>query len=98
VGLATDSRAVGEVFNVGGDREITIKNLAGLIKEVARSGSPIVHIPYSEVFGPGFEDMPRRVPDTRKLRALLGWQPTVSLEQILDQIRDHRMVSALRTA
>jgi len=96
IGLASDNRAIGDVFNVGGTEEITISYLATLIKAVARSNSPIEHIPYSQLYGPGFEDMPRRCPDTRKLRELLDWQPTVSLEEILLQIKDHQLLAASR--
>lgn len=89
VGLALDERAVGGVFNVGGEQEITIADLAREIRKVAGSASEIVHVPYDDAYGAGFDDMRRRAPDTRRIRALLGWRPTVSLRRILEEVRDH---------
>ena len=82
--LLDDDAAVGEVFNIGHGHEITIKDLAELIIKRTGSTSHVELVPYSEAFGEGFEDMRRRVPDTTKLRAFCGWQPTRSLEEILD--------------
>jgi UDP-glucose 4-epimerase len=85
VALLDDSRAGGDVFNIGADREISILELARLVIERAGSASTIRMVPYSEAYAAGFEDMMRRVPDTTKLRALAGWAPTRSLEVILDE-------------
>ena len=85
--LLDDPAAVGEPFNVGGNREITMLQLAGLIRERTGSGSEIQLIPYEQAFPQGgFEDMRRRVPDTTKLRDLTGWQPSRSLDDILDDV------------
>jgi nucleoside-diphosphate-sugar epimerase len=86
VGLAAEPRAVGEIFNVGSVEEVTILELARRV--LARTGSPseIRLIPYDQAYEAGFEDMRRRVPDTGKIRAWIGWQPTVSLDQTLDQV------------
>lgn len=75
--------AIGETFNVGSSEEISIRAIAAEI--IARSGSDsgIVLVPYEEAYGPGFEDMTRRVPDTTKLRTVTGWAPRRSLEDIL---------------
>ena len=69
VGLMTEPTAVGEVFNVGNDREISIRELAETVKRLTGSRSEITTTPYAEAYEAGFEDMPRRVPDLRKIKA-----------------------------
>lgn len=90
VGLIESPDAVGEIFNVGSTREITILNLAQeILTQVTPEAEPkerIVFIPYDEAYEPGFEDMHRRVPDTRKVRATIGWQPEISLAETLSQV------------
>jgi len=86
VGLADHPGAVGEVFNIGGGREITMNELAWLVKEKAASSSEIVHIPYDQAYEEGFEDMPRRVPDITKISRLLGWRPSLDVEQIVERV------------
>ena len=71
-GLLNEPRAVGEVFNVGNDQEISIRDLAETVKRVTRSPSDIVTVPYDEAYQAGFEDMSRRVPDLRKIKTLLA--------------------------
>jgi UDP-glucose 4-epimerase len=93
VALINEPRAVGQVFNIGNGREISIYDLAVQIKEMTGSASPIVKIPYDQAYEAGFEDMPRRVPDISKIRALVGYEPTVDLEEILT-----RVIASLRTA
>jgi UDP-glucose 4-epimerase len=84
--LADTPEAVGQVFNIGNDGgEITIMELARKVKERTGSGSEIVLVPYSKAYEEGFEDMPRRVPDLSKVRAL-GYEPRVHLDEILDQV------------
>ena len=85
VRLSALKQAEGRVFNIGTQREITIRKLAQLIKRLGRFRSPIRRIPYRKVFGPSFEDIPRRVPDTRALERLTGWKPRVSLEEGLQR-------------
>ena len=81
----------GKVINLGNDQEITIMDLARRIKELTGTSSPIQVIPYDEAYGPGFEDMHRRVPDLSKAAAILGYRPSRSLDQILnDVIADKR--------
>jgi UDP-glucose 4-epimerase len=84
--LIDEPRAVGQVFNVGNGKEISIDGLARRVKELAGSASPIVKIPYDQAYEAGFEDMPRRVPDISKIRALVGYEPTVELDEILTRV------------
>jgi len=92
VALIDEPRAIGQVYNIGNGREISIGALAARIKEMTRSSSPIVTIPYDQAYEAGFEDMPRRVPDISKIRALVGYEPTVELDEILT-----RVITSLRT-
>jgi UDP-glucose 4-epimerase len=92
VALINEPRAVGQVFNIGNGKEITIAALAEKIKAMTGSSSPIVTIPYDQAYEAGFEDMPRRVPDIQKIRALIGYEPTVELDEILT-----RVIASLRT-
>ena len=87
--LMHEPRAVGEVFNIGNSEEVSIYGLAERIKAIAASSSRIVLIPYDEAYDAGFEDMPRRVPDLRKIEALVGYRPTLSLDQILARVLTH---------
>lgn len=86
VDLAHEPDAIGEVFNVGADREISIADLAYLVKKRTESPSPVVFVPYDQAYEEGFEDMQRRVPDLEKIRDSIGYMPTVDLDQILDEI------------
>ena len=89
--------AVGQVFNVGIDREVTINQLAEMVREATGSQSPIEHVPYKEAYGAGFEDLERRVPDTRKLEKVTGYKFSRSLEQIIaDVVAEQRSRLALR--
>jgi UDP-glucose 4-epimerase len=90
--LLDDDRAVGQTFNVGSSEEIRIGRLAEMVITRTGSTSKIQLVPYDEAYGPGFEDMQRRVPDTTKLRALTGWTPKYSLSDILtDAIAEARL-------
>jgi UDP-glucose 4-epimerase len=75
--------AVGETFNIGADDEISVRELADRVITQAGSVSPMAYLSYADAYGPGFEDMERRVPDTTKLRTLTGWRPQRSLADIL---------------
>lgn len=86
VGLAAEPRAVGEIFNVGSSDEITILDLARRVLARSGSKSEIKLIPYEQAYEAGFEDMRRRVPDTSKIKALMGWQPAIPLDQTLDEV------------
>ncbi len=89
VALVAEPRAIGQVFNVGNDREISIGALAETIRRMTHSSSPIVRIPYDEAYEAGFEDMARRVPDITKVRALIGYEPRVQLEQIIGEVVEY---------
>jgi len=89
VSLVDEPRAVGQVFNIGNGREISIGDLAEKIKGMTGSASEIVRIPYDQAYESGFEDMPRRVPDIRRIQALTGYKPTVELDQILERVIAH---------
>lgn len=92
VALMNEPRAVGQVFNIGNGKEISIGDLAARIKALTGSSSPIVTIPYDQAYEAGFEDMPRRVPDISKIRALVGYEPAVDLDEILT-----RVIESVRT-
>jgi len=90
VQLAEHSGADGQVFNIGNDREeISMLELARRVKARTGSGSEIAFIPYDQAYEQGFEDMPRRVPDLSKIRGLIGYEPQVHLDEILDRVIDH---------
>lgn len=89
VGLAADERAVGQVFNVGSDAELTINELAERVRRLVNPQAAIAHLPYDEAYAPGFRDMLRRVPDIGKLRAFLGFEPSLSIDRIIASVRDH---------
>ena len=84
--LAATEAAVGEVVNVGTNREISIAGLAQMVKERTKSASAIEFLPYEQAYEPGFEDMMRRVPSLEKLERLTGFRPETSLEAIVDRV------------
>jgi UDP-glucose 4-epimerase len=86
VALINEPAAVGHVFNIGHGAEISINALAEKVKSLTSSPAEVVHIPYDQAYESGFEDMPRRVPDTSKLQALIGFRPTVELDEILTRV------------
>ena len=79
-------QAVGEVFNVGNNQQISIMDLAKKVIELTNSKSEIVKVPYAEAYPEGFEDMQRRVPDISKINMVLGWSPQIGLNQIVKDI------------
>jgi UDP-glucose 4-epimerase len=79
-------RAIGEVVNIGNTEEVTMENLAKMVKQRTGSSSPIHFIPYDKAYEPGFEDMMRRVPCIDKLHALTGFRPQTSLVEIIDRV------------
>jgi nucleoside-diphosphate-sugar epimerase len=84
--LIEHPQSVGQIFNVGSGEEITIGDLAALVKTMTGSASPIQHIPYDEAYEEGFEDMHRRVPDISRIRNLLNFQPTHDIRQIVQSV------------
>ena len=85
---ATDS-TIGDVYNVGGTGEVTIKQLAEQVLSVTGSKSEITYAPYSDAYPAGFEDIQRRVPDISKVKGAIGWSPTKDLNQIISDIAAH---------
>jgi len=88
VKLIETPAAVGEVFNIGGDHEVTMNELAELVREAAGSRSEIRHVPYDEAYADGFEDMQRRVPDVRKLERVIGMRPSSPLATMIREVVD----------
>ena len=86
--LIDSKAAVGQVFNVGNDFEITIGELAKKVISSTNSSSSIEMIPYEDAYGAGFEDMQRRVPDITKIKAVIGWEPKLGLDSIIKDIAD----------
>jgi UDP-glucose 4-epimerase len=86
IALIQHPQAYGEVVNVGHTQEISIYDLAVLIKEKTKSSSEIIFIPYDQAYEEGFEDMPRRLPDLSKIQRLIGYRPSLSLPEMLDRI------------
>ena len=87
--LVAEPRAVGDVFNVGNPEEVTIRELAERVRVLTGARSKVILVPYDLAYEAGFEDMPRRVPDIRKIQALVGFEPTVSLDEILRRVVAH---------
>lgn len=89
VALMNNSEAIGQIFNIGSDEEISIMELAKKVKAITGSQSEIVKIPYEEAYEQGFEDMARRVPDLAKITKLIGYTPKVKLDEIIARVRDY---------
>ena len=89
VRLSRETRAIGEVFNIGNMGEVSIADLAAKVKAMTGSGSPIHYIPYDQAYEAGFEDMPRRVPDITKIREFVGYEPKVQLDEIIRSVVEH---------
>ena len=87
--LMEEPKAEGDVFNVGNDHEISIKDLAMKVKEMTKSPSEIEFIPYEKAYGPGFEDMERRCPNIEKLAKLTGFKPNHDLDFIIQSVIDY---------
>lgn len=86
--LSQAPAAVGKVVNLGSQEEISIRALAERVKVVCQSHSEIQHIPYETAYGPGFDDMMRRVPDLSRAKEYIGWQPKLGLDQIIKAVSD----------
>jgi UDP-glucose 4-epimerase len=86
LGLVDSREAEGQVFNVGANEEISIAGLAERVTEQLESDSSIVKVSYDDAYEEGFEDMPRRVPNTARIRELLGWVPQRDLSDIISDV------------
>jgi UDP-glucose 4-epimerase len=89
VRLPRTPAAAGKVVNIGSQEEVTIRELAERVRSLCRSKSEIVHVSYESAYGPGFDDMYRRVPDLRRVRELTGWSPRHNLDSIINQVAEH---------
>jgi UDP-glucose 4-epimerase len=96
VRLAQTPEAVGQVVNIGNDQEVTINDLAALVKDITGSPSRVDFIPYDQAYGPGFEDMLRRVPSLAKLERLVGYRPATPLDTIVRRVVDYEWVRQMR--
>jgi UDP-glucose 4-epimerase len=86
VALMDRPEAAGQIYNVGAQTEISILELAQRVKDLTQSKSPIVMFPYADAYESGYQDMPRRIPDTSKLEALVGFAPTTDIDEIVDSV------------
>ena len=84
--MAATDTTIGDVYNVGGTGEVTIKELAEQVIAVTGSKSEITYTPYTDAYPAGFEDIQRRVPDISKVKSAIGWAPTKDLKQIISDI------------
>ena len=87
--MAAIDSTIGDIYNVGGTGEVTIKQLAEQVLSVTGSKSEITYTPYSDAYPAGFEDIQRRVPDISKVKSAIGWAPTRDLNQIISDIAAH---------
>ncbi len=87
--LMNNKDAVGKVFNIGSQEEITIEDLAKRVIGITKSKSEVVYIPYDKAYEEGFEDMQRRMPDTAKIKKAIGFSPTINLEGIIKSVVEY---------
>jgi UDP-glucose 4-epimerase len=88
--LIESQKAVGEIYNIGNNREVTILELAEKVKSLTASDSRIVFVPYDQAYEEGFEDMLRRVPDISKIHKLIDYQPSLDLDEILESVIEYQ--------
>ncbi|HVD24428.1 MAG TPA: NAD-dependent epimerase/dehydratase family protein [Gaiellaceae bacterium] len=98
VRLMEKPAAVGQVFNVGSTESVTILELARRILRLTGSSSELVFVPYDEVYGHGVEEMFQRMPAIEKIKAATGWEPTVALDEILEQVVAHARAGSVAPA
>jgi UDP-glucose 4-epimerase len=89
IALIQNPKAYGEVFNIGHTKEISIYDLALLVRKLTQSSSDIVFVPYDQAYEEGFEDMRRRLPDLAKVQQLIGYKPSLDLSEVLSHIISH---------
>jgi UDP-glucose 4-epimerase len=83
--IRTDS-AIGQVFNLGSNEEITMSGLAERVRQIAGSRSPITHVPYEKAYEAGFEDMRRRIPSLEKIGRFIDYRPKTLLDEIIEKV------------
>lgn len=96
--LVHTEEAIGEIFNLGSDEEITIEELAHRVRSITRSQSEIVHVPYEEAYEEGFEDMMRRVPSLEKVARTIGYRPRTSTDEIIAKVVEEQRERLLRAS
>lgn len=89
-GLSENNQAIGQVLNIGSDRQISILELAELVIERLGSSSGIEFVPYDQAYESGFEDMRHRRPDTSAVNSMIGWKAEIDLERIIDDVAEHQ--------
>jgi len=87
--LMVEPEAVGKIFNVGNEEEVTIKDLALMVKEMTGSSAEIEYISYEKAYGPGYEDMQRRCPDITRLKDFMHFKPKTDLKGIIQSVIDY---------
>lgn len=90
VKLVNCQEAIGNVFNIGGNEEIAIVDLAKLVKEQLDSKSDFIFTPYEDAYGQNFEDMQRRYPNLEKIKKFISWEPSLTLRDIITDIAQHK--------
>ena len=90
------SSAAGKVVNLGSQEEVSIRALAQRVREVLHSDSEIVYVPYEKAYGPGFDDMRRRIPDLARAKNMIGWAPKHSIEDTISEVAAHMKVAAFK--
>lgn len=88
IALLNHPEAVGQIYNIGNDVEITINDLAKRVIAMTGSQSPIEHIPYDKAYESGFEDMKRRIPDLNKIKSLISYEPIIQLDEMIQRIAE----------
>jgi UDP-glucose 4-epimerase len=89
IGLMEHPKAIGDVFNIGGEEEISMNDLAKKIKKMTNSPSEVIRISYKEAYGEGFEDMKRRTPDISKIKRLIAYKPSLTLDEIVSKVIEY---------
>ena len=98
IALMDSDQTVGEVYNLGSQQEIRIVDLAERVKLLTESDSEITFVPYEQVYGENFEDMPRRVPSLEKIRKAIGFEPKVGLDETLQSVIEYERAVELQPA
>ncbi|MHC4606206.1 MAG: NAD-dependent epimerase/dehydratase family protein, partial [Planctomycetota bacterium] len=88
VRLSREKKAYGEVFNIGNDEEISIRDLAELVRKKVNPSAKIEYVPYEKAYEEGFEDMRRRMPDLSKIRSFIEYRPTLGIEEIVERVAE----------